>query len=78
MIGNFYRAFEEEFRGSRELIKDRFKVYLSFVKPLVNFYPTAKITDLGCGCGECLELLMNNGFNRSGIDLDDEMLILRT
>ena len=71
---NFYRAFEEKYRGTRELIKSRLRVYLPFVEPLVGMYPDAKAVDLGCGRGEWLELLQESGFDAQGVDLDDGML----
>jgi len=70
----FYRAFEEKYRGSRELIKSRQRVYLPFVEPLRSIYSDAKAIDLGCGRGEWLELLKESGFDAQGIDLDDGML----
>lgn len=71
---NFYRAFEEKHRGSRDLIKNRLKVYLPFILPLIGIYKNAKIIDLGCGRGEWLELVKSYGFDEQGIDLDDGML----
>ena len=74
MTDNFYRAFEEKFRGSRGMIKSRLQVYLPFVKPLLVFLPSAQATDLGCGRGEWLELLAEIGFDAQGVDIDDAML----
>ena len=37
MSDGFYRAFEERYRGSRELIRERFATYLPFVEPLLRF-----------------------------------------
>ena len=74
MSSDFYRAFEDKFRGSREVIKARLKVYLPFIKPLKDIYPDASAVDLGCGRGEWLELLAENGFSAQGVDLDDGML----
>lgn len=71
---NFYRAFEDRYRGSRELIKERLKVYLAFVSPLCSLYSECMALDLGCGRGEWLELLQENGFQVQGVDLDDGML----
>jgi O-antigen chain-terminating methyltransferase len=70
----FYRAFEDRFRGSRETIRSRLQVYLPFIEPLkvLNDHPAA--VDLGCGGGEWLELLTENGFEAQGVDIDDEML----
>ena len=74
MSDNFYRDFEERFRGSRELIKERLKFYLPFVQPLHKYHEPAHAMDLGCGRGEWLELLNENGFEAQGVDLDDSML----
>ena len=71
---NFYRAFEEKHRGSRQLIKERLRVYQPFISALHGLYPGAKTIDLGCGRGEWLELLAENGFDARGVDLDDGML----
>ncbi|MCC7279338.1 MAG: methyltransferase domain-containing protein [Chromatiaceae bacterium] len=70
----FYRAFEERYRGPRDLIKHRLGVYLPFIEPLRQLYAQCTATDLGCGRGEWLELLQNNGFIAYGVDLDDGML----
>jgi O-antigen chain-terminating methyltransferase len=70
----FYRAFEDEHRGSREAIKQRLQIYLPFIRPLLNIYPDASALDVGCGRGEWLETLLENGFNATGVDLDEGML----
>ena len=46
MSDGFYRAFEERYRGSRELIKGRLAAYLPFVEPLLETYPAAAAIDL--------------------------------
>ena len=74
MTDDFYRAFEERFRGSRDLIKSRQRVYLPFIEPLLFLYKDAKAIDLGCGRGEWLEILRESGFNGHGVDIDDGML----
>jgi SAM-dependent methyltransferase len=71
---HFYRAFEEEFRGSRELIKSRLCFYLPFIEPLKQTQPCPKAVDLGCGRGEWLEILGEHGFSARGVDRDDGML----
>lgn len=70
----FYRAFEDRYRGSRELIGERLKVYLPFVQPLHKLVSPANAVDLGCGRGEWLELLQREGFDAHGVDLDEDML----
>ena len=74
MNTKFYRALEDKFRGTRELIKSRLEIYLPFIEPLKEIYPDAPAIDLGCGRGEWLELLSEHGFAVQGIDLDDGML----
>ena len=70
----FYRAFEDRFRGARETIKKRVEVYLPFVLPLLKVHDKQNALDLGCGRGEWLELLQENGFEALGVDLDQGML----
>ncbi|PIO95254.1 SAM-dependent methyltransferase [Pseudomonas syringae] len=70
----FYRAFEDRYRGSRELIHERQQVYVPFLEPLNQLYPECLALDLGCGRGEWLEILVQNGFQALGIDIDAGML----
>jgi SAM-dependent methyltransferase len=74
MSGNFYRAFEDRHRGSREVIKERLRAYLPFIGPLAEDSECAAALDLGCGRGEWLELLGEHAFAAQGVDLDDGML----
>ena len=71
---SFYRAFEDRYRGSRELIKSRLTVYLPFILPFKQFEVDFQGLDLGCGRGEWLELMQENGVEVQGIDLDEGML----
>ena len=76
---NFYRAFEDKYRGSREVIKKRIEFYLNFITPLKDYFAKNNqsnlITlDLGCGRGEFIELMLENNLTAMGIDLDDGML----
>jgi O-antigen chain-terminating methyltransferase len=74
-VADFYQAFENKFRGDRQLIKNRLSVYLPFIQPLKNLYPDGPVIDLGCGRGEWLELLdENGGFTPRGVDLSETML----
>ncbi|ATQ75369.1 methyltransferase type 11 [Massilia violaceinigra] len=74
MSDNFYRAFEDRYRGARPLIKSRLMAYQPFFAPLIALYPGAAVLDLGCGRGEWLELLTEHGFAPRGVDLDEGML----
>jgi SAM-dependent methyltransferase len=74
MTGHFYHAFEERYRGSRELIKSRQAAYLPYIEALKTQRGNLKALDLGCGRGEWLELLKEWGIEAEGIDLDASML----
>ncbi|WP_312931129.1 class I SAM-dependent methyltransferase [Pseudomonas sp.] len=74
MSGGFYRAFEDRYRGSRELITQRLQAYLPFLEPLKALYADHPVLDLGCGRGEWLELMLREGFTPLGVDLDEGML----
>jgi 2-polyprenyl-3-methyl-5-hydroxy-6-metoxy-1,4-benzoquinol methylase len=63
-----YLAFEDTFRGSEELIRERQEIYLSLLEG------HAPVLDIGCGRGELLELLAAAGIAAHGIDVDRAML----
>ncbi|SFO87887.1 methyltransferase domain-containing protein [Hydrogenimonas thermophila] len=72
---SFYVEFEDKFRGSREDIKQRVKVYLPYIeKLLVKSKENIKILDIGCGRGEWIELLTENGYSAKGIDINRVMV----
>jgi len=77
MSNDFYKKFEDKYRGSRETIKSRLRAYLPFIAPLKKHYPNSQTMDLGCGRGEWLELLTEqDAFDVHGVDLDAEMLAI--
>lgn len=57
-----YAGLEDRFRGHRDEIKERFKVYLPYVKD------RGPVVDLGSGRGEWLEILSEAGIEASGVD----------
>jgi O-antigen chain-terminating methyltransferase len=65
LLDALYAAFEDHFRGEREEVKRRLRVYLPILKE-------AKISegvlDIGCGRGEWLELLKGTGIKGRGVD----------
>ncbi len=73
VLDAFYVAFEDEFRGSREDIYERLKVYIPILEA-ANVDREAQILDVGCGRGEWLELLNSFGYKAKGIDLNRVML----
>ncbi len=74
MSNDFYQAFENRYRGSRALILERLQGYLPFVRPLLACYAAPRALDLGCGRGEWLELLRQEGVAARGVDLNEGML----
>ena len=62
-----YVGFEDQFRGSREVIRARLESYLP------HFEGLADVLDVGCGRGEFLDLLNAHGIAARGIDLNHEM-----
>ena len=63
-----YVIFENCFRGSPELIKERQLKYLDYFKDKKS------VLDIACGRGEFLEIMKENNINAEGIDLNDEMV----
>ncbi|MBL4796438.1 MAG: class I SAM-dependent methyltransferase [Oleispira sp.] len=70
----FYRAFEERYYAPRSVIRQLRQQYLPFIKALVEEYPKGHTYDAGCGRGEWLELMLEEGLLPYGVDLDDGML----
>lgn len=74
MNNNFYKSLEDKFRGSTELIKERLTIYLPFLEIFKNIDQNVNVVDVGCGRGEWLQLLQENGINAFGVDTDEGML----
>ncbi|RUU12631.1 SAM-dependent methyltransferase, partial [Mesorhizobium sp. USDA-HM6] len=71
---DLYKAFEDRFRGSKELVKERLQVYQPLLAqvPRQAEGPTLAI-DLGCGRGEWLEILTEAGLEALGVDTNAGM-----
>jgi len=63
-----YFLFENIFRGSEEVIRERQSVYLPY------FRGAGKVLDVGCGRGEFLDLLQREEIPAYGIDLNEDMI----
>jgi len=66
---DFYSEFENRYRGSQELIRDRLAIYENIARTC-----SGTVLDLGCGRGEWLSLLEEWNIAASGVDLDKEMV----
>ncbi len=74
LLDAFYVSFEDEFRGTRENICERLRVYIPFLEQAGLGASDSPILDLGCGRGEWLELLKHNQFKGVGIDRNRVMV----
>lgn len=66
--GPGYLGFEELFRGSEDLIRERLRGYLFWLRGC------EPVVDLGCGRGEMLDLLAEAGMEAIGVDRDADMV----
>lgn len=64
---NLYAGFEDIFRGSEDVIRDRQGFYLDMLED------HGPVVDLGCGRGEMLDLLTHAGIAATGVDIDSGM-----
>ena len=63
-----YVGFEDQFRGSRDVIRARLASYVPY------FAGASDVLDVGCGRGEFLELLRAGGVTARGLDINHEMV----
>ena len=73
-LDSIYLSFEDIFRGNREDIKQRLRVYLPMVKEAGVGTFRMPILDVGCGRGEWLELLREENLKAGGMDINRSML----
>jgi O-antigen chain-terminating methyltransferase len=64
---NYFR-FEDQFRGSREDIKQRQLAFLPY------FEKSSRVLDIGCGRGEFLEILKDHDIGSIGVDSNRDMV----
>jgi SAM-dependent methyltransferase len=63
-----YAGFENRYRGNEDEVKKQQSQFLPFFKR------PEKVLDLGCGRGEFLDLLQENGIDAEGIDTNEQMI----
>jgi O-antigen chain-terminating methyltransferase len=68
LMDHAYFLFEHTYRGLPEEIKERFRVYLPYLSNVSD------ILDIGCGRGEFLELMREQGISAKGIDVSEDMI----
>jgi len=64
----FYAAFDEQFRGSRDEIKQRLRAYLPRIAAAGIGSESMRLLDVGSGRGEWLELLKEERLHARGVD----------
>ena len=65
-----YAAFEDRFRGDRSLVRARAEPYVEWMREVGAGTAVAPVLDIGCGRGEWLELLRDQGLIGRGVDLN--------
>lgn len=64
-LDTLYASFEDQFRGDKEEVKARLRYYLPFLKEAGI---TSRLLDIGCGRGDWLELLAEEGIEAQAVD----------
>jgi SAM-dependent methyltransferase len=70
LLDAMYASFEDMFRGTREDIKNRARIYLPHIRAAKVDLAGAPVIDLGCGRGEWLELLRDENISSRGVDIN--------
>lgn len=65
-----YVAFEDQFRGTHDDVKQRLAVYVPIVEAAHAGRAAAPVLDLACGRGEWLELLRERELSARGVELN--------
>lgn len=73
-LDSVYMSFEDQFRGKRQDIKDKQKVYLPYIEKVKAGTEEAPVLDIGCGRGEWLELLKEHRYIARGVDFNRVMI----
>lgn len=71
LLDSLYSSLEDQFRGTREDIKQKLMSYLPILE---GAKITADIVDIGCGRGEWLEVLKEARLSARGIDTSRVMI----
>lgn len=70
ILDPLYLAFENQFRGTREEIRERLREYIPRVHAAGAGTKERELLDIGCGRGEWLELMKDEGLYARGLDIN--------
>ncbi len=70
-LDGLFARFADEFRGPRDEVKEGLKFYLPFLK---EAGVRGDLLDLGCGRGEWLELLKEEGVEARGVEMNGALV----
>jgi len=70
ILDPLYLAFENQFRGTREEIRERLVEYIPLIRQSGAGVTEREILDIGCGRGEWLEIMKDEGLLAKGLDLN--------
>lgn len=76
LADSLYVEFENTFRGSSDSVRDKHMVYLPFLNECRPLQQGGMLLDLGCGRGEWMQLLKDNGLVARGCDMNAEMVAI--
>ncbi|HIP82749.1 MAG TPA: class I SAM-dependent methyltransferase [Desulfocapsa sulfexigens] len=74
ILDPLYLAFENQFRGTREEIRERLLEYVPLIKKNGAGVEGREILDIGCGRGEWLEIMRDEGLQANGLDLNSVLV----
>jgi len=76
-FSNYYQRFEEQFRGPPDGIRERLRFYVPMFQAVAHPGPAdspARFVDLGCGRGELIQLLREQGLDAYGVESSEAMV----
>lgn len=71
---DFYKAFEDKFRGTEDEIKTRLLGHISLFTNMPEALKNKPVLDIGCGRGEMLGILGEHNLKAVGVDTNKAMV----
>lgn len=75
LLDIFYANFEDHFRGSEEMIKERVADHLPLFTSSALDFKKFPVLDIGSGRGEFLQVLKESGVPAVGVDINHDMVV---